>query len=63
MKLGITLTVIGGILVLDGTVRLTMGLMSLELGLVIGGVLTGWVLGGSLLFFGIRRIVKAKKGD
>jgi len=58
MKLAITLIAIGGLLIIEGGVRITFGLVGGNTGLMFGGVLTGILLGGFLLYKGIRRYKK-----
>ena len=55
MKLAITLIVIGALLLAEGGVRIGIGFTSGNAGLVVGGMLTGLMLGGFLLYIGIRR--------
>lgn len=55
MKLSITLMVIGAILLVEGGSRITVGILAGSAPLIIGGILTGLILGGYLLFRGIKR--------
>ena len=55
MKLAIVLILLGSFLLIEGSSRITVGLVANNIGLVIGGCLTGIALGGLLLFKGIRR--------
>ena len=60
MKLAIELIVIGGLLLIEGGSRITVGIMFGNALLAFGGVLTGVLLGGYLLYRGIRRLMKHK---
>jgi len=55
MKLAWTLIILGGLLVLDGTIRIGLAVMYSNIWLAVGGILTGWLLGGWLLRKGLRR--------
>ena len=60
MKLAWTLIVIGAFLVLEGTSRVAIGAFGGAYVLALGGVATGWLLGGFLLYKGLRRMSKAR---
>ena len=60
VKLSVTLIVIGVFLIADGMLRMVMGLASADYLLVLGGFLTGLLLGGYLLYRGIRRYGRIK---
>ncbi len=61
MKLAISLIVIGGLLIMEGGSRITLGLMTGNVLLIFGGMLTGILLGVFLLYKGIKRY--KKQGD
>jgi len=56
MKLGIFLTILGVAIFLDGILRFIMGITQSNLGLIVGGLLTGLGLGSFLFYKGIKRI-------
>ena len=60
MKLAITLIAISSLLILEGVSRITMGILFGNIGLAFGGVLTGIILGGFLLYWGIKRYKRVK---
>jgi len=55
MKLSILLMVIGSLLIAEGGSRITVGIILGNPGLIIGGIITGLLLGGFLLYRGIKR--------
>lgn len=61
MKLGIALIIIGIALFIDGVIRIALGAATLDVLLIIGGTLTGLVLGGGLILYGARRIKRHKQ--
>lgn len=60
MKLAWVFIIIGGSLFIEGTIRIVLGLMSWNLLLVLGGAITGWLLGGWLIDKGYHRLKRAK---
>jgi len=60
MKLAIFLIVLGGLLLAEGGSRILMGFIVGRFELIFGGILTGIILGGVLLYLGIRRLLKYK---
>ena len=60
MKIAWGLIIIGVLLLLDGTIRIIMGIASGNLLLSFAGVLTGWLLGSWLLIKGRRRLKRIK---
>ena len=56
MKLAITLVVIAAVLLVDGGMRIILGFAQGNAIALIGGILTGVVLGGYLLYRGIKRM-------
>ena len=61
MKLAITLLVIGPLLFIDGAIRAYSGAATGNPLLIIGGLLTGLMLGGFLFYRGIRRYQRFKQ--
>ncbi len=55
MKGAWALIAIGALLIVEGTVRIGFGLSSGGVIMTLGGFLTGWILGGFLLYRGIKR--------
>jgi len=56
MKLAIFLIIIGAGLIVEGGFRAALGFYNGDVAVVVGGILTGFALGGFLLFKGIRRL-------
>jgi hypothetical protein len=61
MKLAIALIIIGIALLVDGAIRISMGVTTDAAGLIIGGILTGILLGGYLIYRGVKRWQQQKK--
>jgi membrane-bound ClpP family serine protease len=61
MKLGIALIIIGSALLFEGAVRIIYGVQMYLPHLVFGGLLTGLLLGGGLIFWGKHRVKKARQ--
>ena len=61
MKLAWALIVVGVLLFTEGTIRMSLGVLGADLPLVIGGILTGLLLGSFLFYRGIRRYQRLKK--
>ena len=55
MKLAWALIIIGILLILEGTIRIYNAFLLQEYILILGGFLTGWLLGSFLLYRGIKR--------
>lgn len=62
MKLAWALTVIGTLLLLEGTVRVVFGFMTGGYLVSVGGMFTGWLIGGLLLRGGLKRRKRLAEG-
>jgi len=62
MKVAWLLIVIGLLLLIDGTIRIILGVFSGNYFLSIAGILTGWLLGSWLLYKGVKRRKHIKNG-
>lgn len=60
MKLAIALIIIGGILLIDGGARIMLGLIGAGIIPIVAGLLTGVLLGGYLMYRGIKRYIRIK---
>ena len=55
MKLAWLLIAIGLVLILEGSGRIIYGVLISNSLLIVGGIVTGWLLGGFLFYKGYRR--------
>ena len=62
MRIAWFLVVFGGSLLVEGTLRIVLAIIDSNVLLALGGILTGWLLGGWLLRKGIRRFKAVKIG-
>lgn len=67
MKLGVLLIILGIALFIDGTLRVGMGFIALPETQtafpILGGIVTGWLLGIWVIYRGIKRIRRIRSSE